>query len=109
MNWLPISILVIIALIAIVYIASKIQKEGLRKVMLEAILKAEQEYNSTTGKERLKLAISYVYDNYSPVWLKAILPEQVLNSLLEKWIQELFDEVKSILDFEKGVEVNEKK
>ena len=111
MEWirfnLPELIILLLAVIAfILYIIYLCKRDGLRKVAIRAILEAEKLYNSTTGKERLAFAISYVYD-VLPTYIKAVLPKAFLESFLENFIQEVFNQVKDLLDFEKGADLIE--
>lgn len=111
MEWiksnLPELIVLVIAVISfILYLIYLCKRDGLRKVALRAILEAEKLYNSTTGKERLAFAIAYVYD-VLPSYIKVVLPKAFLESFLENFIQEVFNQVKDLLDFEKGVELIE--
>ena len=76
------------------------KKKGLRQVALEAILIAEEKWNTTTGKERLQIAVDYVYD-YIPSYVKIFLSKELLNKILADFIQKVFDEVKKVLDFQK--------
>lgn len=112
MEWikfnLPELIILLLAIISfILYIVYLCKRDGLRKTALQAILEAEKLYNSTTGKERLAFAIAYVYD-LLPAYVKAVLPRTFLESFLENFIQEVFNQVKDLLDFEKGADLVEK-
>ena len=103
----PELIIIALAILSfIAYIFYMCKKEGLRKVALKAILEAEKMYYSTTGKERLQIAINYVYE-YIPAYIKVILPKSILEDLLQKFIQEIFNQVKELLDYEKGVKLIE--
>lgn len=108
MDWLPILIIVILIVAFITYILFQCKKKGIRAVAIEAILKAEEQYNTTTGKERLNLAVSYVY-NRLPSIVTSIFPEDIVNSIVEKLVQEIFDETKKLLDYNKEANVNEEK
>ena len=108
MDWLPILIIVILIVAFIAYILLQCKKKGIRAVAIEAILKAEEQYNTTTGKERLNLAVSYVY-NRLPSIVTSIFPEDIVNSIVEKLVQEIFDETKKLLDYNKEANVNEEK
>ena len=99
-NWLPLLIVVIVVLIFIGIIIYLCKKKGLRQVALQAILFAEEQYNSTTGQERLQIAIDYVYSRL-PSAITIILPKDFLNTILKNFIQKLFDEVKQLLDYQK--------
>lgn len=110
MNWdLPeIISAIIIILIFIIYLVYIIKRDGLRNVALKAILEAEKQYNSTTGKERLDFAVNYVYE-YLPTYIKIVLPKTILKEWLQRFIQEIFSQVKDLLDYEKGADLIEEK
>lgn len=99
-NWLPLLILVLVVIGFIIYLIYLSKKKGLRQVALEAILIAEEKWNTTTGKERLQIAVDYVY-NYIPSYVKIFLSKELLNKILADFIQKVFDEVKKVLDFQK--------
>lgn len=99
-NWLPLLILVLVVIGFIIYLIYLSKKKGLRQVALEAILIAEEKWNTTTGKERLQIAVDYVY-NYIPSYVKIFLSKELLNKILTDFIQKVFDEVKKVLDFQK--------
>ena len=99
-NWLPLLILVLVVIGFIIYLIYLSIKKGLRQVALEAILIAEEKWNTTTGKERLQIAVDYVYD-YIPSYVKIFLSKELLNKILADFIQKVFDEVKKVLDFQK--------
>ena len=99
-NWLPLLILVLVVIGFIIYLIYLSKKKGLRQVALEAILVAEEKWNTTTGKERLQIAVDYVYD-YIPSYVKIFLSKELLNKILADFIQKVFDEVKKVLDFQK--------
>lgn len=99
-NWLPLLILVLVVIGFIIYLIYLSKKKGLRQVALEAILIAEEKWNTTTGKERLQIAVDYVYD-YIPSYIKMFLSKELLNKILADFIQKVFDEVKKVLDFQK--------
>ena len=99
-NWLSLLILVLVVIGFIIYLIYLSKKKGLRQVALEAILIAEEKWNTTTGKERLQIAVDYVYD-YIPSYVKIFLSKELLNKILADFIQKVFDEVKKVLDFQK--------
>ncbi len=106
-NLLEVVIVILIVVAFIIYLFYCIKKEGLRKVAIKSILEAEKLYNSTTGKERLSYAVDYVY-NYLPSYVKLLFPKIVLEESLQRFIQTMFDQVKDLLDYEKGELLNEK-
>lgn len=106
MDWLSLIIIIIAVLIIIGIIVYLCKKKGLREVALQAILMAEEHYNSTTGQERLDLAINYVYNKLSPKFI-SFIPESLVKTILKNFIQKVFDEVKIALDYQKP-QINEK-
>lgn len=105
-NWLPLVIVILLCLAFIGYIAYLCKKKGLKKVALEAILFAEDKYNSTTGQERLQIAIDFVY-NSLPEKIKLLLPKSLLEKFIENLVQKTFDEVKKALDYQKLTAIKE--
>lgn len=101
-NWLPLVIVILAILVFIAWIIYLCKKEGLRKVALKAILIAEDRYNSTSGQERLQIAIDYVYAAI-PDKVKAFIPKDLLLKFLKTFIQKLFDEIKEVLDYSKEI------
>ena len=99
-NCLTLLIIVLVVIGFIIYLIYLSKKKGLRQVALEAILIAEEKWNTTTGKERLQIAVDYVYD-YIPSYVKIFLSKELLNKILADFIQKVFDEVKKVLDFQK--------
>ena len=111
MEWiqsnLPELIILVLAVISfILYIVYLCKRDGLRVIALRAILEAEKHYNSTTGKERLSFAVDYVYE-YIPGYIKVVLPKSILKDFLQQFIQKVFDQVKDLLDYEKGADLIE--
>ena len=82
-NWLPLLILVLVVIGFIIYLIYLSKKKGLRQVALEAILIAEEKWNTTTGKERLQIAVDYVYD-YIPSYVKIFLSKELLNNIISR-------------------------
>ena len=97
-NWLPILILIIAAIGIIGYIIYLAVTKGLKETALQAILEAEKQYNTTTGKERLEIAVSYVYD-LCPKAVKLILPKALLIEMLHNFVQKMFNKIKDLLDY----------
>lgn len=95
-NWLPLAILAGVVIVFIIHLVKISKEKGLRQTALEAILKAEEQYNSTTGQERMKLAVEYVYASLPDV-LKIAFTKDIIEKYLTKFIQKVFDEVKAML------------
>lgn len=108
MEWLQNNYvaLVVIVLIAVAFIGWLIylcKKNGIKKIALEAILKAEEQYNTKTGQERFEYAVDFVY-NKLPDFVKAILPKEIVLNIIKNIVQQTFDEVKALLDYQKPLE-----
>lgn len=101
MTWLYITVLILVIVSFIIYLFYQVKKNGLRETVIAAILKAEEQYYSTTGQERFEIAFNYVYDLIPTIW-KTILPKELLKKFLKNLIQNTFDEVKELLNFEKA-------
>lgn len=97
-----IILLVIVIVLAVLYVIYLIKRYGFKKVALQAILFAEKQYNTTSGKERMNIAIDFVYDNYIPEYIKSILSKETLHNILDKAIQKVFDESKQLLDYQRA-------
>lgn len=95
-NWLELSVLALFLVVAIIYIAWLIKKKGLRGTVIQFILEAESSFNQ--GDEKLNYVIDKVI---------AIIPMPftlfITRESAKKFIQKIFDEVKTALDY-KGVE-----
>lgn len=97
-NWLPLTIIILVVLAFIAWIVYLCKKRGLRETALEAILVAEKEFKSGEGKQKMEFAVNYVFE-LLPVYLKVLFPKDTICSILEKFIQKIFDEVKKLLDY----------
>ena len=91
-----IIMLIIIIYIILVYIAKTNKK--LRAVIIKAILYAEKLHNTTTGQERLELAIDYVL-NRIPTSISMFIPKELLFKIVNDLVQKIFDETKELLDY----------
>lgn len=97
-NWLPLLIVILMIISIVGYIIYLIITKGLKEVALSAILEAEKHYNSTTGKERLEIAVNYAYE-LLPGYIKLMLPKSILLQLTENFIQSTFEKVKDLLNY----------
>ena len=104
MDWLSLAIVIIAVLIIIGIIIYLCKKNGLKQVAYQAILLAEEHYNSTTGQERLDLAINYMYSKLPTII--TYIPEPLLKAVIKTFIQRVFDEIKLVLDYQKP-QINE--
>ena len=102
-NWLPLTIIILVVLGFIGWIIYLCTKKGLRQTALNAILEAEKELHTASGKEKMAAAVAHVY-NLLPVIIRALLPLEMLSGFIEKFVQKVFDEVKELLDYQKPIE-----
>lgn len=109
MNYLVGNWFVIVALIACVSVAgyavytfaNRPSAEQIKKAkewLLYAVIKAEQELGSGTGKVKLR----YVYDMFVArfVWLAKVIPFETFNLLVD----EALEEMKKIIESNKAVQ-----
>jgi hypothetical protein len=91
MNFNVISAIIIIAIIFLVYVLIKTNK-NIRIKAYEYFLKAEHEI-SATGEEKMQYVIDNIY-SYLPTIIRIFVSPE----LLEKIVQKMFDEIKDLLD-----------
>ena len=95
-HWLELLILALFLIGVIIYVAWLIKKKGLRKTVVDLIVKAEDMYNDGANEEK----INYVIDK-----VIALIPMPlqffVTRTTVRKFIQSIFDEVKRALDYQK--------
>lgn len=106
-NWLPLVVIIVVVILFIIKLIKKCLEVGMREAALDAILQAEKEFTSGKGKEKMQFAIDYVFD-LLPLYVKVLVPKNILIEFVHKFIQTLFDEVKKLLDYQKpNVEILE--
>lgn len=95
-HWLELTIIALFFIVAIIYIAWQIKKNGLRGAVINLIVKAEDMYNKGDNEEK----INYVIDK---VIALLPMPFQLLitRETIRKFIQKVFDETKKALDYKK--------
>ena len=83
-----------IVLIAVIFIAWKIYKNGLRKTAIELIVEVEESLYD--NKEKFNTVVSGVI-------MRLPFPFNILitTSAIEKFVQRTFDEIKKALDYQK--------
>lgn len=99
-NWLSLTIVIAICIIFILWIIYLCKKNGLKQIALDAILKAEKDYNTKSGQERLEYAVYFVYDRLPDI-VKLFLTKDLALTLCKNIVQQTFDEVKALLDYQK--------
>lgn len=95
-HWLELIIITLFFIVAIIYIAWQIKKNGLRGAVVNLIVKAEDMYNKGDNEEK----INYVIDK---VIALIPMPLQLLitRTTIRNFIQKIFDETKKALDYKK--------
>lgn len=95
-HWLELVIIALFFVVAIIYIAWQIKKNGLRGAVVNLIVKAEDMYNDGDNEQK----INYVIDK-----VIALLPVPfnllITRETIRKFIQKVFDETKKALDYKK--------
>lgn len=96
MNTDVISIIVLVLsfIILVACLFYQIKKNGLRKVAMDIILRAEELLGSGKGKEKMQYAITQFL-----VLLPAPLRLFVTVQAVENFIQEVFDDIKETLEY----------
>lgn len=89
-----IIILVLSFVILVACLFYQIKKNGLRKVAMDIILRAEELLGSGKGKEKMQYAITQFL-----VLLPAPLRLFVTPQAVETFIQEVFDDIKETLEY----------
>lgn len=88
-------LLIIIGVLAILLILFLLIKfsSKFRKVAYKLFVKAEKEYKSGEGQEKMEYVISNIH-SWLPEYISMFIPESVLKKILQ-WF---FDELKDVLD-----------
>ena len=86
--------LVVIILVAAIYIAWKIYKNGLRKVAIDLIVEVEERFED--NQEKFNIVVSGIL-------ARLPFPFNILitSTCVEKFVQAVFDEIKKALDYQK--------
>lgn len=87
-----IIILGVLAIMLILFLLIKFSTK-FRKKAYELFIKAEKEYNSGEGSEKMEYVVSSIH-SWLPGYVSMFIPETVLKKILQ-W---LFNELKDILD-----------
>jgi len=87
----------VIALIAVLFIAWKIYKSGLRQTAIDLIVRVEEELED--NKEKFNTVVNGII-------VKLPFPFNIIvtSSTIEKFVQTTFDEIKKALDYQKKEE-----
>lgn len=95
---LQIAIVVIACLVAAAYLFYKIKTKGLRYVVIEMIVAAEEKFQSGQGSQKME----YVYNA-----IVALIPQPfklfITKTAVINFIQNIFDEIKIALDYKEEV------
>ena len=91
---LSIIVLVLSFVILVACLFYQIKKNGLRKVAMDIILRAEELLGSGKGKEKMQYAITQ-FLVLLPMPLRLFITPQAV----EAFIQEVFDDIKETLEY----------
>ena len=95
-HWLELAIVALFFIVVIAYIGWLIKKKGLRAIVIEMIVKAEEKYEQGKNTEKMNYVIDKVI---------AIIPMPfsllITRETIQKFIQKIFDEIKEALDYQK--------
>lgn len=94
---LSIVVLVILALIVIGYIYYQIKTKGLRKTVIDLIVYAEACFQKGENTEKFSYVVRTLREAL-PLPLRFIFTEQNIS----KFVQNIFNEIKTALDYDKG-------
>lgn len=86
-------VLIVIVLAFIGYIIYTIYKKGLRQTAIDFICLAEKYFEYGKNTDKFQYVYSRIYD-----CLPSIIKIFITKEILEKFIQEVFDEIKVALD-----------
>jgi hypothetical protein len=87
-NWLPLLIVIIAVIGLVVYF---VKKKGLRQLATDAIVWAEKEFSTESGKEKMQNAIDYCQQ-----WVPFL--KFIPDSMIESFLQAVFDQIKEALE-----------
>lgn len=91
---LCIILLIIACIVSLLVLWYKVQKEGLRKTIIDLILVAEKSFSAGRGTDKMDYVIGNVL-NILPTPIKGI----ITIDMVEKFIQNIFDEIKEVLEY----------
>lgn len=94
-----ISIVAIIVIIFIIKLAWQIKKKGLKGFAIDMILKAEDLYEKGQNSEKMQYVIDEIKAILEETRTGRILSIFITEENIEKFIQNIFDNLKKALDY----------
>lgn len=94
MSKIEIVSLIIIVVIAILYLAWQIKKKGLRQTAVDLMVEAERKFKSGNGSLKMQIVVTGLFNKLGFPF--TMIPY----STLEKFAQEIFDELKESIEFQ---------
>lgn len=92
---ISIIIIAIVVIALALYLTYQIKKKGLRKVAIEFIVMAEEKFKQGQNSEKFNYVFEAVYE-----LLPAMVKIFITKTVIVKFIQKVFDEVKIALDYQ---------
>lgn len=92
---ISIIIIAIVVIALALYLTYQIKKKGLRKVAIEFIVMAEEKFKQGQNSEKFNYVFEAVYE-----LLPAMVKIFITKTVIIKFIQKVFDEVKIALDYQ---------
>lgn len=97
-----ILILIAVCVVILAYLLWRIKKDGLREVVIDLIVYAESEYGSGKGEEKME----YVIESFIKL-IPTPFNFFITTSAVKKFIQSVFDSVKTALDYREPIETDD--
>lgn len=95
-----ICIVVLIVLIFAFWLAWQIKKKGLKEFATQMIIKAEDIYKKGQNSEKMSFVIEKIEKVLETTTLGKILLIFITEENIEKFIQQIFDNIKLALDYQ---------
>lgn len=101
---IEISVIALIVLGFIIKLAWEIKKRGLREFTIDMILKAEDLFEKGKNSEKMEYVIAEIENILGVSTLGRILLIFITEENIEKFIQNIFDNLKKALDYTPKIE-----
>lgn len=89
----------VIGILVCFYIFIRVYKRGLRQTAIDLILEAEKCITSGNGKEKMSMVIGGIKSKFAMSGLPLSLLSLIPDSVIEKFVQDIFNQVKALLDY----------
>lgn len=96
---ISIIIIAISIIMGILYLIWQIKKRGLREVVIDMILKAEEKFEHGQNSEKMKYVIKTIKTILSSTKTGTLLSFFITDENIQKFVQEIFDGLKKALDY----------